>query len=232
MCGYLRRHISNKDLAEFVQSIDMMHLYKDHPEDPTTQHFYPAFGAAASKQIKGLIIQEDDEVKSVDATWWFECKAIEDQLIVDNSLTTFNARNLSSAYWKHAIHHNRAIVLATALGEGKEIAGKKLNYFIEGETPLLLGAVYRKFSNNLYSVAIITRNAHPRFDAYHDKAFPLFLPADSNFLKSWLNPSQEIPSNIAQLLENPKVFNHLKITPVKTFKNAEVKGLTEYMAPD
>lgn len=110
--------------------------------------------------------------------------------------------------------------MATALGEGKEVAGKKRSYFIEGERPLLLGAVYRSFPNNLYSTAIITRDAHPRFDEYHDKAFPLFLPDDKQFVKLWLSDAPESHPEIAHLLENPGIFTRLKVTPVKTFKDA------------
>ena len=232
MCGYARRHISNHDLSEFVKAIGMMRLYEDRVEPDGPQHFYPAFGGAASRQIRGLIINEDHQVKTVDATWWFDCAEQDGQLIVNNARTTFNARNLVSPYWKAAIRHKRAIVLCTALGEGKAVAGKNRHYFMEGETPLLLGAVYRSFPNNLYSTAIITRDAHPRFDAYHDKAFPLFLPPDPQFLKIWLSDAPESNPVIADLLERPRVFNRLKVTAVKTFKDAVPTSSPEYLEPD
>lgn len=129
MCGYARRHISTPDLIEFVKTIEMMELYQSHSQSSLfngeLQHFYPAFGGAAGKQIKGLIIQEEGNLKAVDATWWYDCEEHGDQLIVNNTRTTFNARNLESRYWKSGIRHHRAIVLATAIGEGKGVGDGK-----------------------------------------------------------------------------------------------------------
>lgn len=234
MCGYTRRHISNKALNEFVRQLDLFVNFRDRPEqdEPYLQHFRPAFGGAAHNQIKDLIIQDGGQVKAVDATWWYECAPDEGTLAVNNTRTTFNARNLGSPYWKSAIRRHRGIALVTAIGEGKMISGKNRHYFVEGETPLLMGAVYRPHPNGLYSTAIITRDAHPRFDAYHDKAFPLFLPPDPEFLKLWLSDAPETDPAIADLLANPKIFNRLKITPVKTFKDAVATGETEFLEPD
>lgn len=242
MCGYARRHISTVDLIEFMKSIELLANYQFELPLDELVHFYPAWGGAAWKQIKDLIIREDGEIKTVDATWWYACKEAGDQLVVDNKLTTFNARNLHQKYWTRGIRHHRAIVLATAIGEGKDeeikdedgnvIKTKKHSYFVEGETPLLIGAVYRKYENNLYSTAIITRDEHPRFSPYHSKAFPLFLPADAKFLRLWLSDEPETHPAIAHLLENPRIFNTLKVTEVKTFKDAVAKGETITLAPD
>lgn len=234
MCGYARRHISNKDLNEFVKTLELMVQFRNRPdqESPVLEHFYPAFGGAAGKQFKGLIIREGDQLKAVDATWWFDCEENDGDLIVNNKRTTFNARNLASPYWKGAIRYHRAIAVVTAIGEGKEINGKNRHFFVEGETPLLMGAVYRTFPNNLYSTAIITRDSHARFEAYHDKAFPLFLPPEAEFLKLWLSDAPETDPAIADLLSRPKIFNRLRITPVKTFKDAIATGETEFLEQD
>lgn len=232
MCGYVRRHISNRELIEFMRAMGLIELFSDRQDPGGPEHFYPAFGGAAAKQIKGLIINEGGRLKTVDATWWFECHEREGKLIVDNTRTTFNARNLVSPYWKGAIRHRRAIAVGTAIGEGKEIAGKKYSYFMESDTPILLGAVYRSYPNDLYSTAIITRDAHPRFAAYHDKAFPLFLPPDPELLKIWLSDVPESHPAIAHLLEAPRVYNHLKVTPVKTFKDAVAIGVPAHIVPD
>jgi putative SOS response-associated peptidase YedK len=232
MCGYARRHIQNDDLKAFVDAIGMMELFRGERDENQIEHFYPAFGGAANRQISDLIIREDGEIKTVDATWWFECKEVGDQLLVDNTRTTFNARNLVSPYWRGAIRHHRAIVLATGLGEGKLIDGKNRHFYMQGETPLLMGAVYRPFSNGLYSTAIITRDAHSRFSEYHDKAFPLFLPPDSEFLKLWLSNEPESHPEIARLLENPKVFNALTVTQVKTFKGGQPLSEPKILLPD
>lgn len=234
MCGYTRRHISNKDLNEFVKTLDLMVTFQNRPEqdEPLLEHFRPAFGGAAHNQIKGLIIQEESKLKTVDATWWFDCTESDGALVVNNNRTTFNARNLASPYWKGAIRHHRGIAVVTAIGEGKMIDSKNRHFFVEGETPLLMGAVYRPYPKSLYSTAIITRDAHLRFDKYHDKAFPLFLPPDPQFLKLWLSDAPETEPGIADLLANPKIFNRLKITPVKTFKDAVATGETEFLEPD
>jgi putative SOS response-associated peptidase YedK len=232
MCGYARRHISNRDLNKFMEFVKLMDIHHSSPPGEELQHFYPAFGGAASRQIKSMIIQEDGKLKSVDATWWFDCQEVDGDLIVNNKRTTFNARNLTSPYWKGAIRHNRGIAIVTAIGEGKVIGKKNHQYFVEGEEPLLLGTVYRRFPNGHYSTAVITRDAHARFEDYHDKAFPLMLPPDPEFLALWLGEEPETHPAIAHLLENPRIFTGLKITPVKTFKDAVPVGETIHLEPD
>lgn len=234
MCGYGRRHISNADLIEFVRTLELAEAFRNMPLplDNVLEHFYPAFGGAASRRITSMIIQEEGKLISVDATWWFDCQEVDGALVVNNKRTTFNARNLASSYWKGAIRHNRGIALFTGIGEGKVIDGKNRHFLVEGEQPLLMGTVYRKFPAGHYSTAIITRDSHSKFDTYHDKAFPLFLPLNPEFLKLWLGDEPETHPQIAHLLENPKVFNDLKITPVKTFKDAKAIGEVEYLGPD
>jgi hypothetical protein len=76
---------------------DAMRNFPVQP-DLFPEHFYPAFGGAASRRITGMIIQEEGELKSVDATWWFDCQEVDGELVVNNKRTTFNARNLTSPY--------------------------------------------------------------------------------------------------------------------------------------
>jgi putative SOS response-associated peptidase YedK len=120
----------------------------------------------------------------------------------------------------------------TGIGEGKVIDGKNRHFLVEGTQPLLMATVCRKFPSGHYSTAIITQDSHSKFDKYHDKAFSLFLPPEPEFLKLWLSNEPETHPQIAHLLENPKVFNKLKITPVKTFKDAKPTGEVEYLEPD
>lgn len=233
MCGYVRRHIGPKSLEEFLAIIGLPQLKFHFPEDGNPQHFYPAFGGVPEKRIKDLIIQEDGQLKTVDATWWYECEEQGDSLKVNNRKTTLNARNLHLEYWQDAIRYRRGIVVGTALGEAIERDGKKSQFFVEGKQPLLLGCVYQKFSNDLYSCAVITRNAHPRFKNYHDDAFPLMLPPDPKFLKLWLSPDQgETHSAITSLLDQPKIFTDLIVTPVKTYKDAKPVGGPNQIAAD
>lgn len=233
MCGYARRKVTQEQLDKYVKITDLTRAYYNRQiQTEVLEHFYPAFGGAVSRRITGMIIQEEGEITSVDATWWFDCMEIDGDLVVNNKRTTFNARNLTSPYWKGAIRHHRGIALVTAIGEGKEIDGKNRHFFVEGETPILLGTVYRKFPNGQYSTAIITRDSHPRFEPYHDKAFPLMLPPDPHFLTLWLSEEPETHPAIAHLLENPRIFTGLKITPVQTFKDAKSAGETVYLEAD
>lgn len=248
MCGYARRHITNKDLREFVKSIEMLDVFRGDRDETLIEHFRPAFGGAAHNQIRDLIIQEDGQLKAVNATWWHNCVEHNGQLIVNNKVTSFNARNLHIKEWRESIRKRRGIVLATAIGEGKMVGevkekqpdgtykiiekGKKTSFFVEGEKPLLLGALYRSFPSSLYSTAIITRDEHLRFSTYHDKAFPLMLPPDPQFLKLWLSDEPETHPAIAHLLENPRIFTGLNITPVKTFKDRVPLGDTVHLTPD
>lgn len=231
MCGYARRHVSTRQIRDFVDLLDSATLTLKAGVDELA-HFYPAFGGAAGRQLNDLIIREDGQLKTVDATWWFDCLPEGDTLIVNNKRTTFNARNLASPYWRGAIRHHRGVLLATGIGEGKMTDGKSTHFLIESEQPILLGCVYRRFENGCYSTAIITRNEHLRFGKYHDKAFPLMLPHDRDFLQLWLSDEREDHPAIADLLENPRIFTDLKITPVKTFKGGQPVGEIEHLGKD
>lgn len=231
MCGYARRHVSTRQLRELADLLSDGGLMLRRGVE-TLAHFYPAFGGAASKQLNDLVIRGEDGIHTVDATWWFDCTEDGDGLLVNNKLTTFNARNLASRYWRGAIRHHRGIFIATGIGEGKMTDGKNRHYLVESDQPILLGCVYRAFPNGCYSAAIITRDTHLRFEKYHDKAFPLMLPHDPQFLELWLSDAREDDPAIADLLEHPRIFNDLKITHVKTFKDAQPLGDTEYLTAD
>lgn len=233
MCGYARRHHTDGTPQAFLEKVDLGAAFRKIMNQPgLIEQFYPAFGGAVDRKITNMIIQEEGELKLVDATWWFECHETENRLAVDNGRTTFNARNLASPYWRTAIRYRRGIALVTAIGEGKTIEGKNKRYFVESDTPMLLGTVYRAFPGGHYSTAVITRDSHPRFEPYHDKAFPLFLPPNADFIKLWLGPEPETHPAIAGLLEHPRIFNRLKVTQVKTFKDALPLAPPEYLDAD
>lgn len=231
MCGFIKRDAPAAALNAYLNPLGLGHLFDASGSNAEPELFYPAFGHAAGRQIKKLIIQQDSQKNAVNATWWFDCNEQSGELIVGDR-TTFNARNLVSPYWKGAIRHHRAIVVATAVGESKLIAGKKHHYLMQSDQPILLGAVYRPFPNNLFSTAVITRDSHPRFEPYHDKAFPLFLPADKDFLDLWLSDAEESDPDIAHLLEQPRIFNDLRVTRVKTFMDGAPIGVADHLAPD
>ncbi|HCS65127.1 MAG TPA: DUF159 family protein [Cellvibrio sp.] len=232
MCGYLRRHIGPKDLKEFLKLIGMPQLEFKFPDDGNAQHFRPAFGNTPQNQIKDLIIREDGQLRTVDATWWYVCKQQGETLWVNNRVPSLNARNLHLDTWKDAIECRRGIAISTAVGEAIERDGKKTQFFVAGEKPLLLGCVYRKFPNGCYSCAVITRDAHPRFTDYHDDAFPLMLPHDPNFLDLWLSDASSKHPVIAALLDQPKIFTKLTVTSVKTYKDAVPTGVPTVVPPD
>jgi putative SOS response-associated peptidase YedK len=219
MCGYIRRHVGPKTLKEFLDLLGVSGYYDDRIDDePELKHFYPAFGGDPNRTIEGLLIREGDQLKFVSATWWYDCTEGEDGSLIVGKRTTFNARNLDSPFWKAAIRHRRAIVVCTGLGEGKTVDGKDRHYLVTSDRLMFLGAVYQSFSSEKYSCAVITRDEHPRFAPYHDKAFPLFLPHNLEFLKLWLSDVQEDHPQISQMLSFPKIFDDLTIKEVKTFK--------------
>jgi len=231
MCGYARRHVNSRQMHQLADLLSTGGLVIKVGVE-SMAHFYPAFGGAAGRQLNDLVINDGGSIKTVDATWWFDCQDVGDSLVVNNKRTTFNARSLTSPYWKGAIRHHRGVFIATGIGEGKMIDGKNRHFLVESDQPILLGCVYRKFPNGQYSTAIITRDAHLRFDKYHDKAFPLMLPHDSDFLRLWLSDAREDEPAIADLLEHSRIFSDLNITPVKTFKDAKPLGPTESLARD
>lgn len=232
MCGYLRRHIGPKDLREFLKLIGMPQLEFKFPEDSRAQHFYPAWGNVPERQIKDLIIREDGKLKTVDATWWYGCSERGDTLWVNNKIHTFNARNLHQEYWQSAIRQHRGIAVSTGLGEAIGPVGKEQRFYVQSDRPLLMGCVYKHFSNGKYSCAVITRDAHPRFKDFHDDAFPLMLPYDESFLNFWLSDTPPDHPAIAALLRAPKIFTNLIVTPVKTYKDAVAKGESVVVQPD
>lgn len=230
MCGYARRKITNRHLQETLDGLGI-NTTIDQPNEEL-QHFYPAFGGNAARQLNGLIIREAGHDKAVDATWWFACSPVGKTLAVDNKLTTFNARNLEQPFWRKAIRSHRGIFVATGIGEGKIIEGKSNQYLVQSETPILLGCVYRAYENGCYSAAIITREPHPRFTSYHDKAFPLMLPHDKTIINLWLGDASENDPEIGRLLHKPIIYNDLEITRVKTFKDSQPLGETIYLSAD
>jgi putative SOS response-associated peptidase YedK len=181
------------------------------------KRYYPAFGQDPDKTID-IVIEEEGKLKQVAATWWFDCSDSFEGLRVGNR-TTYNARNLESPYWRGALLHNRAIVLATGIGESKIVGKTKHQYYMQSEDVFVLGALYRKYSEGRYSCAVITRDAHPKMEPYHDKAFPAFLPNDDRFLKLWLSKSVQQHSAIDNALHYPTLYPTLKVQRVKTYKD-------------
>jgi putative SOS response-associated peptidase YedK len=90
---------------------------------------------------------------------------------------------------------------------------------MQSDEVFVLGALYRKFSEGRYSCAVITRDAHPKMEPYHDKAFPGFLPNNDEFLKLWLSKSVQQHQKIDQVLNYATLYPTLKVQRVKTYKD-------------
>jgi putative SOS response-associated peptidase YedK len=234
MCGYVRRHIAPTSLMEFLA---LMKIKPDDNqawalgEEPVLEHFYPAWGGDVERKVKRLLVREDGHLKLIDATWWFQC-SLTNGILRAGPKHTFNARNLDLDVWRTAIQQQRGILVATGIGEAIEKDGKKSQFLVESDEPLLLGCLYQKFENGAYSCAVITRGAHPRFINFHDDAFPLMLPRDPAFLNLWLSDTPAEHPAIAALLDQPKIFSNLTVTPVKTYKDAKPVGQPVAVPPD
>lgn len=184
---------------------------------------YPAFGGDINKRIP-LLIYENSVLKQVNAVWWFDAHTDADGITEIGKRTTFNARNLTSPFWASAVKQSRGLVIASRIGESKLVGKTKHQYLMQSQQPFLLGALYRQLTNGDYACAIITRDAHPKMAAYHDKAFPLFLPNDDLFIEAWLTAKGNVPAEVDHLLNAPKLYPNLHVQRVKSYKSAVPMG--------
>ncbi len=184
---------------------------------------YPAFGGDTHKRIP-IVVIDDGQLVVKKAIWWFDAFADQQGQSVLGRRTTFNARNLDSPFWKTALNHNRAVVLASELGESKKVGKSTHRFLMQSHSPFFLGALYRKLANGDYCAAVITRDAHPKFTPYHEKAFPFFLPPDDEFLTKWLWAAGAISPEVECILQAPILVPTLNVTRVKTYKNKEPIG--------
>ncbi|MGO4893500.1 SOS response-associated peptidase family protein [Flavobacterium sp. W21_SRS_FM6] len=230
MCGYVELENGEKSI-EGLKQLNFNDLLAEFSCEQT-EIAYPAFGGDTQRKIP-IIILEQGELKKVYATWWFDC-FLEQRQLVTGKRTTFNARNLSSPYWQSALHHQRGIMLATGLGESKLVGKTKQQFYFSSKQAFCLGVLYQKFANGEYSAAIITRDAHPKFEPYHDKAFPLFLPLLPDFAKLWLQSTSTIDPRISALLAQPRLYPRLEVQRVKTFKaKVAIKSfISQTLLPD
>jgi putative SOS response-associated peptidase YedK len=214
MCGYIE--VNGEHPSPVIQQPDFAEYLPFFPSGES-KVFYPAFGQNASKTID-IIIREKGVLKQVAATWWFDCVDSEQGLVVGHR-TTFNARNLTSPFWKHALQNHRAITFATGIGESKLVGKTKHQYYMQGEDVFALGVLYRKHADNKYSCAVITRDSHPKMEPYHDKAFPCFLPMETAFFDIWLDETIQQHPQIDFVLDNPTLYPTLHVQRVKTYKD-------------
>lgn len=214
-------------VAALLKDVGLGDLVPKFENESGVLNFYPAFGKNPNRLINNLIVSQD---KTVDATWWYDCHEDGDTLRVGDR-TTFNARNLDSPYWKAAIRQRRALVIGTAIGESNKVGSTNEHYLMKAKKGLLIGAVYREFSNGLYSTAVITRPPHDRFSQYHEKSIPFFLPHNKDFVAAWLADDMDDPRLIAEL-DNARIQTDLDVSRVKTFKGGVAMSESEVLTAD
>lgn len=227
MCGYLQQQFGGKiNFSQSLKSSGLDDLFAEFDNRPAGKiNIVPAVAGLAHRKIPDVVVEENGQRKLIDATWWFHCGEHEGELYTKN-YKSFNARDLGRKLWRDALETQRGIAVATGLGEsrllGKE--GKTKHQFLMlADEPLLFGVLYERFPNNLYSAAVITRDAQLGFDQYHDSAFPMFLKPDKEFIDLWLN--SKIPSthpDIADALKKPHWYSDLAVTRVKTFSGGQL----------
>lgn len=222
MCGFIQRVTDSPHVIALLEEVGLgqtLPLFKEEAMLSNVVNFYPAFGRVPEKQISNLIVGSST---TINATWWFDAKPMGDTLEVGER-TTFNARNLDSPYWQKAITKRRGVVAATAIGESNPEGKGKAHYLMKPqEGALLLGAVYRVFSNGQFSCAVVTRPPREDFSQYHEKSIPCFLPHDKSAIEAWLHQGQNV--EVDEILAKPKLYTNLEVTKVKSFKGGEALG--------
>lgn len=172
MCGFIQRDTGSPATIALLGEVGLqgtMPLFKEEALQGDILNFYPAFGGNVEKRITNLIV---DHSNTIHPTWWFDAKINGDNIDLGKR-TTFNARNLDSPYWQKAITRRRGIVVATAVGESNLEGKGKSHYLMRPKSgALLLGAVYRVFSNGCFSCAVVTRPPREDFSKYHEKSIP------------------------------------------------------------
>ena len=61
--------------------------------------------------VKGLIIEEDDSLKCVDALWWYELRKQQGQWRANADITSFNASLISRSVINRSDHNEYSVLL-------------------------------------------------------------------------------------------------------------------------
>lgn len=221
MCGYVQQMSLEE---EFISELFGL-TADDTSSKPSsgTHHAYPSFGRAPKRLINAFFCTQGG-LQKVDPVWWFDCTTNKGDTIIGER-TTFNARNLNSVFWAHAVRHQRGVVIAHAIGESEVINGKRTHHLIYGQQPLLLGALIKPLDNGDYCCAIITQPPSLAFSHFHAKAQPLLLPSNQDILQAWLATDTDIPPEVQHVLSNPEEDPHLTALPVQSFHSGKPLGI-------
>lgn len=221
MCGHIQR-MADHPMVKIL--LEVLNIQLDLPL--RSGNFYPG------GTLDGVIIDQQKKRRSIEAVWWF---LLDEHGKPDYRFATFNARHLDSKLWKSPIHHHRCAIIATGIGESKGEGKAKQSFLMQADEPFLLGGVYRAYrvgGELTFGVSVITRDPHPRFSQYHDKAVPLFLPADTEFIGRWLDPEVTDLSEFSEVLERPRIRVDLQVTPVQSTKKLIALGEAERLEKD
>lgn len=220
MCGHFRRDIKAPSLKPLLETIGMGQLKLSGGD------FYPA------AQVDGIIFEKEGVRQSHQAIWWF---LLNKDLKPNYRYATFNARRLDSPMWARPLQTQRCIIPVTAIGESIGEKHQKKSYLMEADQAFFLGGLYNQYNNNgnlVTTFSVITRNPHPRFSKYHDKATPLFMPAEPDLIDQWLDSAVLDVSIFSDLLDISKIPVDFTVTQVNSTRKLQVVGDPEKLPRD
>lgn len=238
MCGYLERTYGEYSFAEALKPSGLGNIYAElDGRPPGKSSFQPAVANLMHRTIPDVVIENDEgERKLINPVWWYDT-VIKNGELRSAGKQSFNARNLQLPTWQEPIRYRRGIAMMTGLGESiftkPENKGKQ-QFLMRAEKPILLGILYQRLDDDIYSAAVITRQPQNKFKVYHDKATPFFINPDKYFVDKWLSKkvTEEDP-DIADLLLRPTWFQRMEVQRVKTFTGAQLfkNSVTEILEP-
>ena len=224
MCGFVKNVTDSPAVQELMIQLGMGELVGKIRGGPSYNR----------QSLRDMIIATPSLLHVRDTVWWYALKPELGKYVPNWDVTSFNARNLGSPMWRNAIRERRGLIIVDTIGESNPIPGRKtpVKYLMESEEPMLIGTVYKEWDDGTFSAAIITRDPTPGFKAFHEKSMPLFLPPTEEFVSVWLDPNIKTSPLIEQVLNEPKLYNDLWITPVESYKSAKRKGETVLLKAD
>ena len=224
MCGFVKNVTDSPAVQKFMIDLGMGDLVRQLRG-----------GASYLRQtLHDVVIATPSLLHVRDATWWYAHKKKEGKYIPDWDITSFNARNLSSPMWRDAIRYRRGLIIVNTIGESNPVPGRKTpaKYLMESDVPILIGTLWKEWSDGTISAAVITCDPHPAFKEFHEKSMPLFLPPSKEFVALWLNPKVNGHPMIDQVLTESRLYYDLKVTPVDSYKSAKPKGESTWIRAD
>ncbi|BCE01514.1 SOS response-associated peptidase family protein [Marinicellulosiphila megalodicopiae] len=206
MCGYF----ANIDLTpEIIEVSNQLGLTLPNE----TQRAY-------QRQNFNALVTKSGSISQSSAMWWYALKSSDNGFVVDERITSFNARDLTKPLWSEAFKLRRGLVFASELGESQ---GKQ-QYLMQSKTGFALGCIYKDWiqvdGSVTRSFAVITRPPHKRYSEYHSKSTPLFLPLDADVLTRWLDPAP-LYTDLNQYVEQAVLTTDFDVYPVKTYRSPD-----------